>query len=238
MTSGLPARLLLALVLIEGRGVTIALSARARRIVFTMLPTLVWRTWAILAVGTLTPTLTLALGGAYGISIVYDDTPTIHLVAAHGGDDLCGLVLIDLEEREARHEVDLTDLHTTRDALVDELNELVGVHLVELTEVDEETLHPFLGYGIALIPLLLALGGELALVIRLLDSFLAVVVVEHTAKLHEHDPSQELLLVEPVELAQEVRQHTLQRGILGDLYSLDTIGQTEELLLTDLLPCR
>ena len=53
-----------------------------------MLPTLVWRTWAVVGVGALTSTLTLALGGSYGISIVHDDTPTIHLVAAHGGDDL------------------------------------------------------------------------------------------------------------------------------------------------------
>ena len=68
-------------------------------------------------------------------------------------------MLIDLEEREAGHEINLTDLHTTWDALVDELNELVGVHLVELTEVDEEALHPFLGYSIALVTLLLAFGG-------------------------------------------------------------------------------
>ena len=110
-------------------------------------------------------------------------------------------MLIDLEEREARHEVDLTDLHTTWDALVDELNELVGVHLVELTEVDEEALHPLLGYGIALVTLLLALCGELTLIISLLDRLLTLIVVEHTAKLHEHDPSHELFLIQPVELA-------------------------------------
>ena len=84
-----------------------------------MLLPLAWCTWAVVGVGALTSALTLALGGAYSVDIVHDDTTTIHLVAAHRGDDLCGLVLIDLEEREAGHEVDLTDLHTTRDALVD-----------------------------------------------------------------------------------------------------------------------
>ena len=53
-----------------------------------MLLPLAWCTWAVVAMGTLAPTLTLALGGSYGISVVYDDTPTIHLVAAHRGDDL------------------------------------------------------------------------------------------------------------------------------------------------------
>jgi hypothetical protein len=68
--------------------VAIALSARAGRIVVMMLLPLAWCTWAVVAMGTLAPTLTLALGGSYGISVVYDDTPTIHLVAAHRGDDL------------------------------------------------------------------------------------------------------------------------------------------------------
>ena len=96
-------------------------------------------------------------------------------------------MLVDLEEGEARQEVDLPDLDAARDTLVDQLNELIGEHAVQLTEVDEETLHPLLGDGIALVALLaLTVALQAAALIGLLDGLLLLIVVEHTAELEEH----------------------------------------------------
>ena len=125
-------------------------------------------------------TLLLAIATAHGIGIVDGDAATIDLVATHRADDLLSISFLYLEEGKAWEQVDLADLHASWDALVDQLNELVGEHTVELTEVDEEAFHPFLGYGIALVTLLtfLTFAREAALVIGLLDRLFALVVVE------------------------------------------------------------
>ena len=74
--------------------------------------------------------------------------------------------------------------------------------MVELAEVNEEAFHPLLCDGVALIPLLfLAFVGQSSLIVSLFDRILALIVVEHTAKLEEHHTFDEFFAVDPVELA-------------------------------------
>ena len=179
----------------------------------------------------------LAVATAHGIGIVDSDTAAIDFVATHRADDLLSICFLDLEEGKAWKQVDLTDLHAPRDALIDQLNELVGEHTVELTEVDEEALHPLLGHGIALVALLafLAFAREAALVIGLLDRLFALVVVEQATVLEEHQSAYKLLAVDPVELTDQLGEHGVERRVFGELDTLDAVCQVEELLLTDSL---
>ena len=169
--------------------------------------------------------LVRAITSTHRIGIVYGYASSIDFVATHRADDFLGISFLYLKEGEARKEVNLTYLHAPWDALVDELNELVGEHSVELPEVDEESLHPFFGYGIALVTLLafFTFARKTSLVIGFFDGLFALVVVEESAVLQEHQTAHELFTVDPVELAHQIRKYGVEGRIFGELDTLDTI---------------
>ena len=51
--------------------------------------------------------------------------------------------------------------------------------------------------------------------------------------LEEHQSAYKLLAVDPVELTDQLREDSVKRRVLGELDTLDAIGQMEELLLAD-----
>ena len=53
--------------------------------------------------------------------------------------------------------------------------------------------------------------------------------------LEEHQSAYKLLAVDPVELTDQLREDSVKRRVLGELDTLDAIGQMEELLLADRL---
>ena len=193
----------------------------------------------VLIATTATLLLVRAITSPHRIGIVYGYASSIDFVATHRADDFLGISFLYLKEGEARKEVNLTNLHAPWDALVDELNELVGEHSVELPEVDEESLHPFFGYGIALVTLLafFTFARKTSLVIGFFDGLFALVVVEESAVLQEHQTAHELFTVDPVKLAYQIRKYGVECRVFGELDTLDTICQMEELLFADSLPC-